>query len=367
MINVIFRYPEAKGLFVDVPNFKPGGAPIQTYTLATELAKDSSFNVYFWVDGEVPEEHVDGVKLFSSPDLISKGIPILSRFKNEGIKAEFQKRFIDSVCIYTVADNLGLPEQQKMIHEVGGKTIYRVASDVDVKPELRFSDGNDPYTKAIFSADKIIAQTLSQKEILRQRFRIDADVVRSSFRESEYNKIEKDCVLWVGHSVAIKRPWVVSELARRFPDEKFVMIIPEVDANIALAFKDGADKITNLEVIAHVDPDEIQTYFNRAKVVLNTSVYEGYPNTLHQASIGRAPYLSLSWNPDGYLEANGMGVGADNDVEKMAQLLKKYLEDEELRNSTGENAYKNFKNEHDVSVAIEDLKAVIRNVAMLKS
>lgn len=366
-IKVVFRYPNAKGLFVDVPNFHPGGAPIQMYTLATELAKDPKYDVRFWVDGEAPKDRIKNVKLISNPAMIENGIPIVSRFENQKRKKAFSEEFRNAVCIFSVADNLKLPEWQKMIHSVGGKTIYRVASDVDVTPSLRFSDGSDPFSKAIFGTDFVICQTRKQQISLKANFDKDSAVVRSTFVESGYEETEKDSILWVGQSVAIKRPWIVLDLARRFQKEQFFMIMPEVDKNIALSIKEDAKSIFNLEIIPYVEPKKIQSYFNRAKVVLNTSVYEGYPNTLHQASIAKTPYLSLSWNSDNYLDLHQMGTCADNDVLVMTQLLEKYLNDSSLREKQGNYAYNNFLSEHSVEKALEDIKTVINKVSMLES
>lgn len=365
--RVIFRYPNAKGLFVDVPNFRPGGAPIQMYTLATELAKDPKYDVRFWVDGEAPKDRIKNVKLISNPAMVENGIPIVSRFENQKRKKAFSEEFRNAVCIFSVTDKNKLSEWQRMIHSVGGKTVYRIASDVEVIPSLRFSDVSDPLLEVAFGTDVVISQTNKQQRLLKENFGRDSIVVRSTFIESGYEEAERDCILWVGQSVAIKRPWIVLDLARRFPGEQFVMVMPEIDKNLALSIKEDAKSIANLQIISHVDPDKIQTYFNRAKVVLNTSVYEGYPNTLHQASIARAPYLSLSWNSDNCFDAHDMGACAENNVLLMVKLLNEYLESPDLREKIGKNAYDNYQSAHSLEKVVEDFKTVIDRASVLES
>lgn len=366
-LSVIFRYPNAKGLFIKVPGFKPGGAPIQMYTLATELAKDQNFNVNFWVGGDVPERRIQGVKLISQQGPVEKGLPLVSRSINKKRAESIASQYADGCFIFSVAEEEFFPRQQEIIHAHGGKTLYQVASDIDVSPFLRSSNGSDAFSQALLKADGIIAQTPKQKEELKKNFGRDSCIVKPSFRLSEDSDWSEEIILWVGQGWSIKRPWIVLELARRFPKEKFVMIMPAADMSLIGAIKDEAEKVENIEIVDYVEFTKIQRYFNRAKLVLNTSVHEGFPNTLHQAAMGKAPYVSLSWDANNYLEKNCIGACAHNDVNRMVSVMSEYLMDPTFMHLTGERAYKNFKENHDVAVVIEDFKTAIRNVAMLES
>lgn len=354
-IPVIFRYPDAKGLFVHVPDFKAGGAPIQISLLAKELAKDPHFKVCLWVDGEVPSEPIDGVQLISIQPPVQKGLPIISRKTNRDRFEAIARDYSNGVYIFTVVDQTFFPLHQDLIHSFGGKTIYRIASSLDVNPELR-EVGEDAFGAALLKADRIIAQTQQQCNDLQKNYNRFANIVPPAFCDTPYTPVPKDCILWVGHSWTVKRPWVVLELARAFPNEHFTMVMPTVEKGVAKAIADGSEQIRNLEILEFVEPNKIQSLYNRAKLVINTSVFEGFPNTLHQASIGRAPYISLSWDPDRYLEEKKIGHGAGNNVSQMIDILSLYLNDDELRKRTGEISYSNFKKYHDVSRVIEVLK-----------
>lgn len=366
-IKVVFRYANAKGLFVNVPGSVPGGAPIQMYTLATELAKDFDFNVNFWVDGEVPEGRIQGVKLISQQGPVEKGLPLVSRSINKKRQESIASEFAGACFVFSVAEQDFFPRQQEIIHAHGGKTVYRVASDIDVSPQLRSSDGSDAFSLALSKADAIITQTPKQQEELKRNFNRDSYSLKPSFLLSEDSDWSEEIILWVGQGWSIKRPWIVLELARRFPKEKFVMIMPAADMSLIGAIKDEAEKVENIEIVDYVEFTNIQRYFNRAKLVLNTSVHEGFPNTIHQAAMGKAPYISLSWDANNYLEKNCIGACAHNDVNRMVSVMSEYLMDPTFMHLTGERAYSNFKENHDVAVVIEDFKTAIRNVAMLES
>lgn len=360
--KVIFRYPNSKGLFVEVSGFKPGGAPIQMYTLATELAKDDRYNVYFWVDGDAPEERIENIQLFTGPQLIQRGVPVLSRLINNKRKKEFASIFSDAVTIFTVADMNNLPVLQEQVHSAGGKTIYRVASDIDVDPSLRFADGSDLFSQALRAADAIVVQTGVQHGLLKGKLGLDSTLINSAFRKSKATNWSSEIILWVGQALPIKRPWVVLELAREYPNEEFVMVMPPSDMHIANAIKDQAKALKNVDIVDFVEVREIQNYYNRAKLVLNTSVNEGFPNTIHQAALGKAPYISLKWNPGNYLERNNKGRAADNDVRKLVEIVGEYLSKPELIEFEGQQSYQNFTENNDVEVVIEQYKELIKRL-----
>ncbi|MDZ4180688.1 MAG: hypothetical protein U1E29_15895, partial [Coriobacteriia bacterium] len=65
-ITIVFVYDNAKGWFLDVPGWRPGGGSRAIYTLATELAQDSAFDVRLLVPGAVPTHPVEGVQLVTT-------------------------------------------------------------------------------------------------------------------------------------------------------------------------------------------------------------------------------------------------------------------------------------------------------------
>lgn len=362
-IPVVFRYPNSKPLFVPTPEWKPGGAPIQMYTLATELAKDSDFKVYFWFDDEVPSIPVEGVHLIAPRPPLRVRIPLLSRAVDL-YSSEFVSRIARSgVVIFSVWSNPTFIEHQRRIQAEGGKTIYRIASEVDVD-EARRPQGelSRAFTQALIQTDGVIAQTQFQADELHRLLDKESVVIPSTFRALDSAAGEKDIILWVGQAWSGKRPHIVIDIARAIPDQKFVMIMPNSEPACSNDVIKCAEEISNVEIIEYVPLDEIQQYYNRAKIVINTSEYEGFPNTLHQACIGRAPYVSLAWNPDGFFESTGIGMCAENDVSKMVMHIQQLLDNPSAAALIGEKAREYFDANHRVEVVIEKYKDYIRQL-----
>jgi len=362
-ITVAFLYEAAKGNFIHVSGWKPGGAPLAIYMLATELAKDDEFDVRVIVDPPVPAERVEGVQLVARRAMIKHGVPGLSRSINKQRRAAgFEReRFI---LVSTVARPDLLPVYQPVAHAMGGKTLYRIASDWDVKPEERGSDGSDEFTRALLAADAVVAQTREQQSELLSRFGKSSTVVEPGFRIPRGRPTaEKDTILWVGQAYPYKRPWICLEAARALPDEKFVMIMPDMRNGLFEAISTEAEHCPNVEIIESMPFDETQAFFDRAKILLNTSTLEGFPNTLHQAGIGMTATLSLLWDGGGYLPDSGVGLCANGSIDEFLHMLRDLIRDEARRCRMGDIARERVEKHNDVAVAAERYKTILRSLA----
>jgi glycosyltransferase involved in cell wall biosynthesis len=94
---------------------------------------------------------------------------------------------------------------------------------------------------------------------------------------------------------------------------------------------------TNLDYVGPKTQREVNELLARAHVLVNTSVTEGYPNTFIQAWQRKVPVVSLTVNPDGVLDRQGVGIraGTEQGLEEAVRLL---LENSALRNEYGVRA-----------------------------
>jgi glycosyltransferase involved in cell wall biosynthesis len=95
---------------------------------------------------------------------------------------------------------------------------------------------------------------------------------------------KRDLVLWVGTVHVNKRPEIFFDLARRMPLRRFVMIGgPGANRAFYDEMKSRAAAIPNLEFKGFLPLAQVEPWFDRARVVVNTSAYEGMPNVFLQA------------------------------------------------------------------------------------
>jgi glycosyltransferase involved in cell wall biosynthesis len=115
-------------------------------------------------------------------------------------------------------------------------------------------------------------------------------------------------LLWVSRCQQLKRPHLFLDLVKALRDARCTMICPCEDKELWDSVAGRAESLPNLEFIEKVPYHEIQEYYDRAKVFVNTSTFEGFPNSFIQAGLGKTAILSMCVDPDGMIGVFGSGV-----------------------------------------------------------
>ena len=356
--------PEIKSQF--------GGAELQLYYLAIELTKDKNFDVHFVVGdfGQPDFEVRQNVKLykFFNP---KKGLKYIRAFASFLRLWRLLKKINADLYIQRAA-GLETGEVALFCKAYGKKFVYMVAHDEDVmgvKPSF-FQRGIIGFVRwklfrfGLKIASLVIVQHEEQKKNLKRFYDKEGIVRKSAHKIPEQIDVsQKEYVLWVARCVDWKQPEIFINLAQAFPKEIFIMACPfSNDQNYFQKINKSAQQIKNIEFIDYVPFNKIDDYFLKAKIFVNTSKTEGFPNTFVQAAKNRTPILSLNVNPDGILEKYKIGINAGGSFEILKQGLSKLLGNQELWNEMSENAYKYAKENHDIKKIIEEDKKIILNL-----
>jgi len=140
------------------------------------------------------------------------------------------------------------------------------------------------------------------------------------------------------------------------------MVMPPNDVTLFERIATEAAAVPNLTFVERVPFSEIQAYFDRAKVFVNTSTVEGFPNTFVQAAMGAAPVLSLAVNPDDVLDVHGFGRCAHGDTARLTSDLAALLADEGLREAMGQAGFAYAKATHDADAVMPRFKELLARV-----
>ncbi len=341
-----------------------GGAEVQLYYLATKLAEDPAFDVNFVVGdfGQPDIEMRDGVRLFKYPGRAGgirfiRGIGATARLMRllSGIDADIYVQRAAGPITGVLA--LFCKCARK-------KFVYMIAHDVDVKKEPQYGKGWlwwAIFRAGLRHADLVVSQHRGQKERLEEGYHRTSVVRRSAHAIPEdVPVLEKNRVLWVARCEKWKRPEAFIGLAEQFPAVRFVMICPESsDKNYFDMIRARACFLPNMEFVGYVPFREVDDYFLDARVFVNTSGMEGFPNTFIQAAKNKAVILSLEVDPGGILGRDGMGICAKGDIHRLRDCLKELLASDGLCREISGKAYRYVEENHDINRIIEEDKRML--------
>jgi len=236
------------------------------------------------------------------------------------------------------------------------KFVHRIASDAEVlsKP----LNGTYSFTAKLAEtleikrADVLIAQSEFQKRMLKERFRAESVVIKNGLTIPKVNcqKTDPPTVLWVGSISSVKRPSLFVELAKSIPYARFEMVGGKSEGEHRLYDKivAAAEKSPNLRFRGFVPYDVVGECFKRASIFVNTSSIEGFPNTFIEAWAHHTPVVSLNVDPDRIIQTEKLGYHSRT-FQQLILDVTTLLDDEELRNTMGENARKYVEGEHDMT------------------
>src|SRR5687768_433073 len=163
-------------------------------------------------------------------------------------------------------------------------------------------------------------------------------------------------VLWVSNLRALKRPELVLELARQLPHVRFTLAggpMPggQTYYDDVLA---AAARLPNVTMLGPVRYRDSGALFDRAKIFLNTSSMEGFPNTFLQAWIRGVPVVTF-FDPDGLVKRVPLGrVGAS--IDDMREAIRGLMENDGDRQMLGRRAREFATREFTAGVAARYLE-----------
>ena len=218
---------------------------------------------------------------------------------------------------------------------------------------------------AIRNADAVITQTDDQKRLLRERFSLEGTTIRNPFDLSGVSEPlafgqGPRTALWIGKSDLVKQPLVLLQLARLCPSVPFRMVMNRANARVFEQVQ--AEKPANVEIIERVPFGESDALFRQAYVLVNTSVFEGFPNAFLQAGKYGVPILSLQVDPDGFIAASGCGASAGGDLAALAGQLESLCREPARRDQCGQRAYRYVQEHHRIEDKIAGLDAILREL-----
>ena len=271
-----------------------GGAEVQQSILARLLAAAGYRVSMITLDhGQPSPAVVDGISVHKAFSLGS-GIPVV-RFLHPRLTTMWQVLGeVDADVYYQRSSAMWTGVVAQFCRRHGKRSIFAGASDRDFEigqEQIYLARDRWLYRWGVAHVDRVIAQNAFQLESCRRNHRREALVIPSCYAPPPHAQratLANDRVLWVGTVHDYKRPHWFLDIAERLPERRFVMIGgPSLGGKRIPGYYEGvrerAARLPNVEFTGFLPLEEVERWFDRARLLVLTSVYEGMPNVFLQA------------------------------------------------------------------------------------
>lgn len=179
-----------------------------------------------------------------------------------------------------------------------------------------------------------------------------------------FKKADKPTVCFLARWDRRKRPEIFFELAKEFPDVKFIAIGKAHDETYDRHLRKRYSGLPNLEMTGFIDQftsNRLEDILQKSWIMINTAARECLPVAFLEAAARKCAILSSN-NPDDFAEHFGYRVENDD----YATGLRFLLEKDKWR-ERGERGYEYVKETHELKKVVDEHIAIYRDICKIKS
>jgi glycosyltransferase involved in cell wall biosynthesis len=350
-----------------------GGAELQQSVIAPELARRGYDVSMISMDfGQEEGAYLKGVRLLKMHKP-NAGVPVL-RFLHPrltSIWAALKRANADVYYQRTSAVHTGFLAAFTRAH--GRKSIYAGASDVDFMPgrqDISLDRDRLIFEYGVRNVDQVFVQNPFQQKAVLENYGRESVLIPNCFDPFPGAKADpRGYVLWVATVRPAKRPELLREIARRLPRHRFVMVGGSDSDAWGKAYAEEARgamrSLPNATVHGFLPFAEADSLFNGARLVINTSTYEGFPNTFLQAWSRGVPVVS-------FVDTGSRHRGVPlfepvSDVDQATAQVARLMDDDAAWEEASQRAREHFLERHSVSAVASMYEAQINRLATLRT
>ncbi len=253
----------------------------------------------------------------------------------------------------------------------GRRSVYAGASDVDFVPgrqQIQYRRDRWIFEYGLRRVDAIVVQNASQQANCLGHYGRESLVIPSCYAPPPGARADPHgAILWAGAIRDYKRPDLFLEIARRLPQRRFVMLggaggDDPASQDYYQRIRSEAESLPNVEFPGFVPFSRVEPYFDRAAVLVNTSVYEGFPNTFLQAWSRGVPSVALV---DTGSRHDGQPVYAvAKDIAQAASEIERLASDPARWQDASRRCHAYFEANHSVGAVVAQYGRLFDSMAM---
>lgn len=188
------------------------------------------------------------------------------------------------------------------------------------------------YSISLKFADRVTTQSQEQQDLFLENFGIMAPIVPNGIEVPPFQgarlKAPYD-INWVASFKVQKRADKLIEFAKLMVHRKFLVAGgPGSDLEYSTGLMDQLRDLPNVEYVGFVTPDRVGEVYENARLHLNTSDWEGFPNAFLFAWTRGIPVGALKIDPDKVVSSLDLGI-VDPDLSSLAGKIDALLDDDD--------------------------------------
>lgn len=369
-LHVAFVAPEAWSAAAGFSGERTGGAETQQLLLASGL-RERGYPVTLLV--APPEGSTAPLPDWVSPaftrrDTRSRSGYLTDSFRLFSAMARTGADVFVQRCSFHDAPRVALFSRL-----LDARFIFWVGAEYNVNREW-MATGLSPlrrtaYMEALRSADVLVCQTSHQARALLDGFGLSSTVIPNAVEipETAMERVTPSglqlTALWGGRVNANKRPEALVEIAGLLPEWRFrtAVIRERGREDEHVAFLKAAHEVRELEIMEDLPQERFLELVSSADLMLNTSVMEGFPNTLLEAFARGVPALTLGVDPDHAISSQGTGWVCGSVEEAVSEMRRLAREPERLLEA-GRRARRYAASVHSPAAVLDSLQALLGRV-----
>ena len=287
-----------------------------------------------------PDERLSGrenIHLVRVPDSKNKLMKFVASFS-------ILKHFLGKCDIFFYVRTFRLDHLYFQVKKILGDkkiTVHTVENVVPYAASERYNriaKENALSSDYVYSVSKYVAETVEKNYGIKTpviHVGVDTEVFKPMVDKKTKNN-GKLMVLYVGSFQQRKRPYLVIEAAKYFPNVEF-HLIGSGPLKSSLVETKTRLKTPNVYIHDNVPLEKLVSWMQKADIFLFPSIHEGFPKvTIEAAATGLPSIVFKNYKPETVLNGEtGYIVG---DVDEMMEKLEILIEDVDLRHKMGVRA-----------------------------
>lgn len=234
----------------------------------------------------------------------------------------------------------------------GCKMVWHIAGDMEVIPyqfkpsrTIMFRYVDKKFLEyGIKHSKHIIAQTENQAKLLQTYYRRSPTAIINNFHpfpKEEIKKFSPVKIVWIANFKPLKQPEHFIRLAKDLQGESGVQFIMVGALQGTKSWRErlfGDIKgLRNLKYLGALTQEEVNSILASSHIFVNTSKWEGFPNTFIQSWMRKVPVVSLQVNPDRIFDNEEIGFHSRT-YETLKKDVRRLIRNPGLREEMGTKA-----------------------------